>query len=172
MNRLIVIVIAVLVLAAPARAQEPAPEVSIGIGPVAFGHGRAKPIVAARASIPMGRGLLVDAGISAIPGSGSNSTLSSSGDTVDYLLPDLGLNLELGSGPFRPYVGAGATLALDLRKEVQGDFGVHADAGARIDLSPRWGLRIDGRVRSLGAAYETSREITIAATWHPGTRDW
>jgi len=101
---------------------------------------------AIRAELPMGRTgrwLLV-------PGlTYAHYTLGASPTQVDLLAPEALLQLQLGQGRIRPYVGGGAGLVLvNMFHTV--DPVVSLGAGLRADLTSQWGARLELDTRAFG----------------------
>jgi hypothetical protein len=86
-------------------------------------------------------------------------------DTVPgFLVPDAGFLFTSAAGPVHPYAGGGVGLVADLRRSSTTLFAMHAAAGLMIDVTDRWGLRIDARIREIGSGQGSSRELTIGVT--------
>ena len=68
---------------------------------------------------------------------------------IDVLVPEVLIHFQLSRGSVRPYVGAGAGLSL-INVIHTFDPVLTLATGLRIDVTPQWGARLEGDVRSFG----------------------
>jgi hypothetical protein len=106
-----------------------------GTGTAGFG--------AVRFDLPSGRALVFEPGLTVFRYS------TSAGERITYLLPELGVQVQVPGGPVRPYVGGGLGFSEFLSGRGQSDLTLHAAAGLRADVGAGWGLRGEVRVRSI-----------------------
>lgn len=78
------------------------------------------------------------------------------GGVGNVFLPDLQAQLQGTSGPFSPYVGLGAGLAIESRTNGSGSgvwFSPSFSAGLRVALTQGAGLRFEARLHGVGADF-------------------
>jgi hypothetical protein len=86
----------------------------------------------------------------AVPGLAyAHYTLGSPVPEVDVLVPEVFLHRQLRGGSLRPYIGVGAGVSL-LNVIHTLDPVVSLASGLRIDVTRRWGARLEAEVRSFG----------------------
>ena len=105
------------------------------------------PIYAVRVAGPVHPRLLVEGGLSYI------ATEQQFGD-ADLFLPEVQAQLQGTWGRFRPYFGLGGGLAIERPEADTGvegdiDFSPSVALGVRVDLNPKVGVRIDGRLHGI-----------------------
>jgi hypothetical protein len=81
-----------------------------------------------------------------------------------YAFPEVGLILRPTSGPIRPYIGAGAGIAVALKGEGGGETTLFAAGGLDLRFG-RWGLRSELRVRSVSPWAAVTADITAGPTF-------
>ncbi len=151
----------VLAPTAPLAAQAPGVRVGAGIGLLDFdGHPRTG-IVGARLEASLSPNVFLDVGVAWF----SYGSRSGPADTLPgFLMPDVGLALQVPLGRLRPYVGAGVGLAADLGSGGGAFSAIHLAAGVQLDLWGSWAARFDYRIRALASPHTDSREITVGLT--------
>lgn len=151
-----------LFTAAPLAAQNSEVRVGAGIGQLDVdGRGHTM-IIGARLEAPLSPTAFLDAGVAWFtydsPGTSATDTLPG------FLLPDVGVAIQLPIGRLRPYAGAGVGLVVNLRGGGDAFLAFHVAAGLQVDVWDGWGARLDYRVRALASPHSDSREITIGLT--------
>lgn len=68
---------------------------------------------------------------------------------IDVFVPEALIHYQLGQGRVRPYVGAGAGVSV-INVIHTFDPVLTLATGLRIDVTGRWGARVEGDVRSFG----------------------
>lgn len=101
---------------------------------------------ALRAELPMGRSgrWLFVPGVTY-----AHYTLGSSPTQIDLFAPEALVQLQLGRGGFRPYVGGGAGVVL-INMFHTFDPVLSLGAGLRADLTSQWGARVELDTRAFG----------------------
>jgi hypothetical protein len=103
---------------------------------------------ALRAELPLGQGgrwLLV-------PGvTFAHGDLRTGPTQTDVIIPEALFHYQLTGGRFRPYLGAGAGLALVNLFDRKINSVVTAASGLRVDLTPQWGARVEADLRFFGS---------------------
>jgi hypothetical protein len=89
------------------------------------------------------RGLVVEPGLTVF------GYRSQFGESTTLLFPELSLQGELVLGSFRPFLGGGAGGALAVSGVRTTTVTLHAVGGARLDLSEKWGLLGEMRIRAV-----------------------
>jgi hypothetical protein len=89
------------------------------------------------------RGLIVEPGLTVF------GYRSQFGRNTAILFPEIGVQGELALGSFRPFIGGGAGGALSVTGVQTRTYTLHAVGGARVDLSPNWGLLGQMRIRAV-----------------------
>ncbi len=83
------------------------------------------------------------------------------GRSTDYLMPEIGLQVEPGlRAPVHPYLGVGAGPAFMLKGVGTTSLTLHAAAGARILVGGGWLLRPEARLRSVDPWHGSDVELT------------
>ena len=68
-------------------------------------------------------------------------------DRVSYLFPEVSIQAQLPHGTVRPFLGVGGGGGFVVSGEGESAGTLHAVAGVRVQLDPRWSLRGELRVR-------------------------
>lgn len=127
------------------RRERPSPAVSLLAGPSSYnlsGTGTAL-TAAVRFDVPTGRWFIIE------PGIGFFRYRTRFGQTIKYLLPEIGFQFQPGRGAVRPYVGVGAGFSEYLTGPGASPGTVHAAAGLRVGVTRNYGIRGEIRVRGL-----------------------
>jgi len=69
--------------------------------------------------------------------------------TISYVMPEIGVQLQVPKGAVRPYLGGGLGGAAELKGPSRLLLTLHAAAGLRARISEGWGVRGDVRLRSV-----------------------
>ena len=162
------ILITLLLAAAPLGAQTPpfAPTISLSGGMMQFdlsGTGDT-PMAALRIEAPYSRLFLLEGGI---VGARPRQQF---GDTTTFVVLEGQGQLQFPIFIFRPYLGAGAGVAIDFRDEDDGGdrdwLTMTVAGGVRAPIRDRLGIRAELRVRELGREFTGSTaEWTLGASW-------
>ena len=98
---------------------------------------------AIRFDLPLGRLFIVE------PGIGYFRYRTQFKQSLKYLLPEVGFQIQPPRGPVRPYVGVGAGFSEYLTGPGASPGTVHVAAGLRAWLTRSYGLRAEVRLRGL-----------------------
>jgi len=141
---------AALLILAPARAlaqYRRGPETSVVVGPSFYRLESSGTGFAGRAGLAFrlrGGPLLLEPGLSFL-------TLRNEFHArITWFFPEFGLLAEANQGPVRPFLGAGAGFGVE--SHVGSDrwqIALHTAAGLRIQVGNSWGIRVEGRLRSV-----------------------
>ncbi len=96
-----------------------------------------------RFDLPLGRMFIVE------PGIGFFRYRSQFGQSIKYLFPEVGIQIQPARGQVRPYLGVGAGFSEYLTGPGASPGTVHAAAGVRAWLTRSYGLRAEVRLRGL-----------------------
>lgn len=123
-----------------------APALSLSAGLTQYdlsgvGNGR---IAGARIALPVRRAFVLEPAVMYF------RYQSQFGARVTYLFPEVTFQVQARLDDLRPYVGAGAGVYAVFAGSFDMDVTIHAAAGFRVDVAERWGVRFEGRLRSLG----------------------
>lgn len=123
------------------------------------------PAAALRLALPSGRFFVFE------PGVGFLRFENRFGEGISYLMPELSVQVEPIKGPIRPYFGVGAGLTEFLSGRGTNYATMHAAAGIRASIGPRFGLRGDARARTIDPFRQSSFDLMFGVSWRLGTRD-
>lgn len=87
---------------------------------------------------------------------------------ITHLFPSAGLYLDAGGRDFRVYSGGGVGMSVVTEGRGDTDLTLHAAAGFRIRIRPRWLVRPEIRVRSIDPWVGTTGEFTVGLTYRFG----
>ena len=87
---------------------------------------------------------------------------------VTHLFPAAGLYLDAGGRDFRVYSGGGVGASVLTEGRGDAELTLHAAAGFRIRIRPRWLVRPEIRVRSIDPWAGTTAEFTVGMTYRFG----
>ncbi|MFN2563948.1 MAG: hypothetical protein ABR499_02900 [Gemmatimonadaceae bacterium] len=118
-------------------------------------------MAAIRADLPLGRIVLVEAGV------GIARPEQQFGERTTLVIPEAQVQLQFPLGSVAPYVGAGGGLSMDFRPDdtggTQTEVTTSAAGGLRWWITPRAGARAELRVRGIAENFSGS-----AAEWTAG----
>lgn len=148
----------------PAAAQRsPALTVGGGVAPHDLSGVGASWVAGAELSTPVGGLLLAEAG------SRIFRYETRGGDHATHLFPSAGLYLDAGGRDVRFYAGGGFGASLVTEGRSDTGLTLHAAAGFRVRIRPRWLVRPEIRARSVGPGSGTIGEVTVGLTYRFGT---
>ena len=121
-------------------------------------------MAAIRADLPLGRLVLVEAGL------GVARPEQQFGARTTLVIPEAQLQFQLPIGPVLPYVGVGGGLAMDFRPDDAGGTQTEVTAsgagGVRWWITQRAGARAELRVRGVGDNFAgAAAEWTAGLMW-------
>ena len=152
----------VLLLVAPASAAQrvTAPALTLSAGLTEYdlsgvGNGR---IAGARIALPVGRAFVLEPAVMYF------RYQPQFGARVTYLFPEVTFQAQARLGELRPYLGAGAGMYAAFAGSFDMDVTIHAATGFRIDVAERWGVRFEGRLRSLGPLGGNISDVSVGVS--------
>ena len=133
------------------------PSVSLMAGPSHYDlAGTGTGFVAAlRFDVPSGRIFLVEPGVTFF------RYRSAFGDRISLVLPEISLLVEPPHGSIRPYAGVGAGFSEYLSGRGTTFGTLHATAGLRVNIGPRYGVRAEIRARSIDPFSQSTTDFTF-----------